>query len=349
MKITAKMVSELRARTGAGIMDCKKALIQSNGDLEAAIQYLREKGLKAAELRSARAASEGLIVSCIHPGNRIGSLVELNCETDFVARTEQFQQLAKDIAMQVAASKPKYIRQVDVPEVALESEKAILRKQAMDEGKPEQIADKIVEGRLSKFYSEVCLLEQPYIRDTDKTVKQLLQEAIAQLGENIVVKRVTLYVLGQSELRSARAASEGLIVSYIHPGNRIGSLVELNCETDFVARTEQFQQLAKDIAMQVAASKPKYIRQVDVPEVALESEKAILRKQAMDEGKPEQIADKIVEGRLSKFYSEVCLLEQPYIRDTDKTVKQLLQEAIAQLGENIVVKRVTLYVLGQSE
>ena len=199
MNITAKMVSELRARTSAGIMDCKKALTESKGDFETAIQYLREKGLKTTELKSARTASEGLIVSYIHPGNRIGSLVELNCETDFVARTEQFQKLAKDIAMQVAASKPQYVGKADVPESALESEKMILRKQAMEEGKPEHIADKIVEGRISKFYSEVCLLEQPYIRDTDKSVNQLIQEGVAQLGENIVVGRFTLYVLAQNE------------------------------------------------------------------------------------------------------------------------------------------------------
>ncbi|MCZ6680331.1 MAG: translation elongation factor Ts [Candidatus Poribacteria bacterium] len=199
MEITAKMVSELRKSTSAGIMDCKKALIESNGDLEAATRYLREKGLKASELRSGRAASEGQIVSYIHPGSRIGSLVEVNCETDFVARTEQFQNLTKEIAMHIAASKPKYVSQDDVPENVLESEKSILRKQTLEEGKPEHIVDKIVEGRLSKFYSEVCLLEQPYIREVDKTVNQLIQEAIAQLGENIVVRRFLLYVLGQAE------------------------------------------------------------------------------------------------------------------------------------------------------
>ena len=197
MEITAKLVSELRRRTSTGIMDCKKALVETNGDLEAAIQLLREKGLKASELKSGRTASEGLVVSYIHPGNRVGSLVEINCETDFVARTEQFQNLAKDIAMQVAASKPKFINKDDVTEDVLESEKAILTKQAMDEGKPAAIAEKIVTGRLAKFYSEVCLLEQPYIRDTDKTIQQLLQETVAQLGENIVVRRFSLFVLGQ--------------------------------------------------------------------------------------------------------------------------------------------------------
>ena len=197
MKITAKMVSDLRTRTGAGIMDCKKALSETNGDVETAIQFLREKGLRASELKSGRAASEGLVVSYVHPGNRIGVLVEVNCETDFVARTDQFQNLAKEIAMQIAAAKPKYVNKEDVPESILNSEKAILRTQTLDEGKPEKIVEKIVEGRLGKFYSEMCLLEQGYIRDADKTVRQLLQDSIAQLGENIIVKRFSLYVLGQ--------------------------------------------------------------------------------------------------------------------------------------------------------
>ncbi len=197
MEITAKMVSELRGRTSAGIMDCKKALTETGGDLEAAIQLLREKGLKASELKGGRTTSEGVIASYIHPGSRIGVLVEVNCETDFVARTEQFQALTKEIAMQVAAAKPKYVSEEEVPASVLESEKEILRRQTLDEGKPEHIVDKIVDGRLSKFYAESCLLEQPYIREMDKTVKQLIQDAIAQLGENIVVKRFSLYVLGQ--------------------------------------------------------------------------------------------------------------------------------------------------------
>ena len=198
MAITAKMVSELRSRTGAGIMDCKKALTETNGDIDVAIQKLREQGLKASELKGSRVAEEGLIVSYIHPGSRVGTLVELNCETDFVARTEQFQELAKEIAMQVAAAKPKYVKSEDVPAEDLEAEKAILTAQAEQEGKPSHIAERIVEGRLSKFYAETCLLQQPYIRDTDKTIETIVKDAIAQLGENIVVKRFVLYVLGQS-------------------------------------------------------------------------------------------------------------------------------------------------------
>ena len=197
MAITAKMVSELRSRTGAGIMECKKALTETNGDIDVAIQKLREQGLKASELKGSRAAEEGLIVSYIHPGSRVGTLVELNCETDFVARTEQFQELGKEIAMQVAAAKPKYVKPEDVPAEDLEAEKSILKAQAEKEGKPAHIAERIVEGRISKFYSETCLLQQPYIRDTDQTIETLVKDAIAQLGENIVVKRFVLYVLGQ--------------------------------------------------------------------------------------------------------------------------------------------------------
>ncbi len=197
MAITAKLVSDLRSRTGAGIMDCKKALTETNGNIDEAIQKLREQGLKASEIKGGRATEEGLIVSYIHPGSRVGTLIELNCETDFVARTEQFQELAKEIAMQVAAAKPKYLKPEDVPAEDLEAEKTILKAQAEQEGKPAHIADRIVEGRMSKFYSETCLLQQPYIRDTDKTIETLVKDAIAQLGENIVVKRFILYVLGQ--------------------------------------------------------------------------------------------------------------------------------------------------------
>lgn len=197
MEITAKMVSELRSRTGAGIMDCKKILAQTNGNIDEAIQKLREQGLKSSEVKAGRITEEGLIVSYIHPGNRVGTLIELNCETDFVARTEQFQELAKEIAMQVAAAKPRYLKPEDVPAEDLEAEKAILKTQAEQEGKPAHIAERIVEGRISKFYSETCLLQQPYIRDTDKTIETLVKDAIAQLGENIVIKRFVLYVLGQ--------------------------------------------------------------------------------------------------------------------------------------------------------
>jgi elongation factor Ts len=191
------MVKELRGKTGAGIMDCKQALSETDGNMEDAIRWLREKGIRASERRADRAASEGIVASYIHAGNKVGVLLELNCESDFVARNEEFQRLAKDIAMQVAATNPRYINKEDVPEEVIEREKSILRNQAINEGKPAKIVEKIVEGRLSRFYSENCLIEQPFIRDDHQTVGQLVKEKIAKFGENIVVRRFTRYLLGQ--------------------------------------------------------------------------------------------------------------------------------------------------------
>lgn len=197
MAISAGMVKELRERTGAGMMDCKKALVEADGDMERAAVILRERGLAAAAKRAGRIASEGLIDSYIHLGGRVGVLIEVNCETDFVAKTDEFKQLVKDLAMQVAASKPMVVRREEVPAEAVEQEKAVYRAQALNEGKPEKIADKIVEGRLEKFYQQVCLLEQPFIKDQDKTVNDLVTESIALIGENISVRRFARFELGE--------------------------------------------------------------------------------------------------------------------------------------------------------
>ena len=195
--ISPEQVKELREKTGAGIMDCKKALVETNGDMEKAIIILREKGLAKAATKQSRAVSEGIIESYVHGNGRIGVLVEVNCETDFVARNEEFKSLAKDIAMQVAASNPKYLSRDDVPPEVLEKEKEILRAQALNEGKPEKIVDKIVEGRIEKFYEENCLLEQPFIKDPDKKVSELIMEKIAVIGENITVSRFVRFKRGQ--------------------------------------------------------------------------------------------------------------------------------------------------------
>ncbi|ACX51727.1 translation elongation factor Ts [Ammonifex degensii KC4] len=196
-EIPAKLVKELRERTGAGMMDCKKALMETGGDIEKAIIYLREKGLAAAAKRAGRVAAEGVITAYIHPGNRVGVLVEVNCETDFVARTEEFRQFAHDIALQIAAAKPEYVAREDVPSEVIEREKEILRAQARNEGKPEHVIEKMVEGRLEKFFKEVCLLEQPFIKNPEITVRDLLNELIAKIGENIVIRRFTRYELGE--------------------------------------------------------------------------------------------------------------------------------------------------------
>ena len=195
--VTAEMVKELRERTGAGMMDCKKALVAADGDIEKAIDELRTKGLASAAKKASRVASEGAVTSYIHAGGRIGVLVEVNCETDFVGKTAEFKQLAYDIAMQIAASNPDYVSREDVPEQVITHEKEVLKAQALEEGKPEKVIDKMVEGRLDKFYKERCLLEQQFIKDSDKTVQQLIHEHVAKIGENINVRRFARYELGQ--------------------------------------------------------------------------------------------------------------------------------------------------------
>ncbi|MBZ4645893.1 MAG: elongation factor Ts [Petroclostridium sp.] len=195
--ITAEKVKELRERTGAGMMDCKKALSEANGDMERAIELLREKGLAAAAKKAGRIAAEGIVDAYIHGNGRIGVLVEVNSETDFVAKNEDFRAFVREIAMQIAAANPQYVRREEVPVEVVEKEKEILRAQALNEGKPEKIVEKMVEGRLEKFYKEVCLLEQPYIKDPDKTVKDLLTEKIAVIGENINIRRFARFEKGE--------------------------------------------------------------------------------------------------------------------------------------------------------
>jgi len=197
MMVTAAMVKELRERTGAGMLDCKKALEKTDGDIEKAIDLLREKGLAAAAKKAGRITAEGMVGSYIHMGGRIGVLIEVNCETDFVAKTEGFKDFVKNMAMQVAASKPLYVSRDEVPGDVLEKEKQILRQQALNEGKPEKIVDKMVEGRIEKFFKETCLLEQPYIRDPEVSVQQVLTETIAKIGENISIRRFVRYEMGE--------------------------------------------------------------------------------------------------------------------------------------------------------
>ncbi len=197
MTVTAEQVRELRERTGAGMMECKKALVDAGGDLEQAIDALRKSGIAKAGKRADRAASEGLVDAYIHPGNRVGVLIEVNCETDFVARTPEFQELTRNLAMQVAAAGAEVVRREEVPGERIERERAIYAAQIEGQGKPAAIVEKIVGGKLEKFYSEICLLEQPYIRDDKRTTGDLITEASARTGENIVVRRFARFRLGQ--------------------------------------------------------------------------------------------------------------------------------------------------------
>lgn len=197
MAITAQMVKELREKTGAGMMDCKKALAEVDGDFEAATKALREKGIAKASKREGKSTAEGVVASYIHAGDKLGVLVEVDCETDFVARTDNFQQFARNIAMHIAASSPACVKRDEVDQSMIEKERDIFRQQALNDGKPENIIDKIVEGRVEKYYREIVLLEQPYVKDTDKSVEEFLKETIAALGENIIVKRFTRFRLGE--------------------------------------------------------------------------------------------------------------------------------------------------------
>ncbi|WP_028595548.1 translation elongation factor Ts [Paenibacillus assamensis] len=197
MAVNASAVKELREKTGAGMLDCKKALEEANGDIARASEILREKGLAAAAKKGDRIATEGVVQSYIHANGRIGVLVEINCETDFVAMTDQFQAFAKDIAMHIAASAPKFVRREEVSADEIEKEREILKAQALNEGKPEKIVEKMVEGRISKYYEEFCLMEQSFIKDPDKTIEDLLKEKIATIGENISIRRFVRYELGE--------------------------------------------------------------------------------------------------------------------------------------------------------
>ncbi|MEK4435293.1 translation elongation factor Ts [Paenibacillus sp. FSL K6-2862] len=197
MAVNASAVKELREKTGAGMLDCKKALEEADGDITKAAEILREKGLSAAANKAGRAATEGTVESYIHAGGRIGVLVEVNCETDFVGKTDQFKDFVKDIAMQIAAASPKFVTREEVPAEELEKEKEILKAQALNEGKPEKIVEKMVEGRIGKYYEEYCLMEQTFVKDPDKTISQLLNEKISQIGENISIRRFVRYELGE--------------------------------------------------------------------------------------------------------------------------------------------------------
>ena len=198
MEITVAMVKELRQATGAGVLDCRKALEASAGDLKSAAAALRKKGLAAAAKRAGRQASDGRVEAYVHLGNRVAVLLELNCETDFVARTDDFKTLAHDLALHIAFAAPRYLTREDVPREVVERERAEYRAQALEEGKPERIVDRIIEGRLEKFYQQVSLMEQPFVRDEEKTIQELITDAIAKLGENIIMRRFVRYQLGKS-------------------------------------------------------------------------------------------------------------------------------------------------------
>jgi elongation factor Ts len=206
--MSLSLVKELREKTGAGLLDCQKALGEAEGDLDRALRLLRERGLAKAAKKATRAATDGTVGAYIHPGGKIGVLIEVNCETDFVAKTAEFQQLVKDLAMQVAAAAPRYVSREDVPAAELQTEREIYRVQALQQGKPEKILDRIVEGQVERFYKEFCLLEQPFIKQSDRTVAEVVQEAIVRFGVNVAVRRFARFQLGETAGKESAAGGE---------------------------------------------------------------------------------------------------------------------------------------------
>lgn len=292
MEITSELVKRLREKTGAGMMDCKRALEASGGDVERAITHLREQGMAQATKKSGRITKEGIICSHITEPERTGVLLELNCETDFVARTEEFKKLAYDLAAQIAQTNS------DLSSIS----------------------------------------EQPWI-------KEKISPLIAKVGENIVLKRAQRYEIS-SEMNASSPRS-GIIYSYIHPGEKLGVLIELNCQQEASRQNQDFKLLAKDLAMQVAAANPLVVQRTQLLPEQIEQEKEIYRTQAKNENKPEKIIERIVEGKLEKYYQEVCLLEQPFIKDENKIVQERIRETADKLKDNLTVFRFVRFRLGE--
>ncbi|MCW5966396.1 MAG: elongation factor Ts [Bryobacterales bacterium] len=302
-EITASLVKELRDRTGAGMMECKKALQEANGDLAEAEVVLRKRGIAAAAKKATRATRQGLIGSFQSEDGKLGVLVEVNCESDFVARNEEFQAMVAHLSRQVAESGPYGAGEAGIAQ----------------------------------------LLEQPYIADPSVSVGQLIANSIAKIGENQGVARISRFAVGET----GTSANGGLGI-YIHPGAQLGVLVELSAEKPETTATADFDELTKDLAMQIAAADPQYIRKEDVDEAALAREKDIQRGRALAEGKPEKMVDRIVEGRMAKFYEEICLLEQPFVKENSLTISQLITQKSSSLGDTLQVVRFSRFKVGDT-
>ena len=283
--ITAQAVKELRERTGAGMMDCKKALTETNGDMEKAVEVLREKGLAAAAKKAGRVAAEGIVKTFISEDMKKGAMVEVNCETDFVADNAEFIEFAGKVAEMAANN--------DVS---------------------------TVEELVALKYND------------DKTVQEVLTELIAKIGENMTVRRFEKV-----------AVENGVVQSYIHGGGRIGVLVQLACDSN----SSELTQVAKDVCMQIAAANPLFLSENEVDSKALETEKEIYRAQALNEGKPEKIVEKMVEGRIKKYYKDVCLLNQPWVKDADKSISKYLEEKSKEVGSPITVQKYFRFERGE--
>ena len=291
MAITAAQINELRKATGAGMLDCKKALEEVGGEMEQAVDYLRKKGLAAASKKAGRAATEGMVEAAVSLDCSAGVLVEINSETDFVAKNDKFQDFVKQVANHVLQQNPATVEE---------------------------------------------LLAQPFVGDPSKTVQTLLTEAITVIGENMQIRRLASFT-----------AEGGAVGTYIHAGGKIGVLVEAGCDTAAVCSSEGFATVLKDVAMHIAAASPQFLCRDDVSVDVLEREKEIYRAKARETGKPDNIIEKIIGGQVNKFYGDICLLEQVYVKDTDKTIQQYLDASGKQLGCTITLKRFAKFILGE--
>ena len=287
--ITSAMVKELRERTSAGMMDCKKALMASDGDMEKAIEWLREKGLSQAAKKASRIAAEGVVAQYTAPCGCTGVIVEVNCETDFVAKTDNFKSFADNVAKHIAKADP-----ADVD----------------------------------------ALLAQKFVDDESKTIADLISDATVAIGEKISVRRF------------ARYQTSGVVSTYIHMGGKVGVLVEVACD-EAHKDNEAVKTFAHDLALQIAAAKPEAVRREEVDASKLEKEKEILRAQAINEGKPEKIVDRMVEGRVEKYYKDNCLVDQLFVKDPNMTIAQYVTQRVQMTGENIKIRRFVRYEMGE--
>lgn len=291
MSVSTEDIKLLRESTGAGILDCKKALQETNGNIDEAIEYLRKKGLAAAAKKASRDANDGLVSARVSADGRVGAMVEVNCETDFVARTDTFQNFVNSLVRQ------------------------ILEQPGAD--------------------SAQALLAAPYVEDSSKTVEQVLPEMVAKLGENMVVRRAARFEL----------KGEGVIDSYIHPGGRVGVLIEIAGAN---ANNGRLTELVHDLALQIAAAAPSYVSEAEVPAEDIEAEKVIYRAQLADDKKPDNIKERIIEGKVNKWYAEVVLLNQEFVKDNSLTISQLLGKYSKELGKELSVRRFARFELGAS-
>ena len=277
--ITSQMVKELREMTQAGMMDCKKALVEADGNMEKAVEWLREKGLAAAAKKASRIAAEGVVADFITECGKVGVVVEVNCETDFVAKTDNFINFSKNVAKHIAMANP-----ADVD----------------------------------------ALMAQKFVDDETKTITDLVSDATVSIGEKISIRRFARY-----------ETNKGAVESYIHMGGKIGVLLLVENDNEASIASETFKTFYHDVALQIAAAKPSFVKKEEVPAENLAKEREILRAQALNEGKPEKIVDKMVDGRIQKYYKEVCLIEQPFVKDGDKSIAQLTAEVAKEIGANI--------------